>query len=169
MEHTQVLIASIILFLFVAGCVSVDVTLNGKPIGTAIKDENLSKVFVENTPDPYNESKNYWSGKKPVAILDWTFSKSGKQTFTIKNNDEVEIEVVNIETPKGTIEVNQMIEKQSEVTVTSYLSMEECNDDSDTGNPVILEDIIIYYRKPSLMADTTFAESGIIPIKGLCK
>ena len=118
-----------------------------------------------------DQSKGYWSGKKPIAITDWSVTTaSGNDTITIllKNNDVEKIEIVNVTVTGGTstkaFSINSNLTSGS--TTTSTLStLDVC---SNTGDIAELSNVVIYYKKPSVSSSTTFAEAGTMPIRMQC-
>ena len=117
-----------------------------------------------------DQSKGYWSGKKPIAITDWTIAYGGTQTFLLKNNDVQKVTVYNITTADYTFaDTAGSITLASGATDTldDTETVSECDNSNEVGNVVEFTDVIIYYSKPEV-GSTVFAEAGTVPIRAYC-
>ena len=113
-----------------------------------------------------DQSKGYWSGKKPIAITDWSVTTaSGDDSITIlfKNNDVEKIEIVNFSYSGGNFAVNKNLTSGS--TTAESFSADVC---SNVGEIAELSDVVIYYKKPAVDSTTVFAEAGTMPIRVHC-
>ncbi len=115
-----------------------------------------------------DQSKGYWTGKKPIAITDWSIQHgtTSSATFLVKNNDVEKIELVNITTNEGVFSSGAgNITSGSTTTITGTTTAQVC---ANAGDIAELTDVVIYYKKPSVSTSTVFAEAGTMPIRVQC-
>ena len=114
-----------------------------------------------------DQSKGYWSGKKPVAVTDWTITAGANNnsvTMLLKNVDVQKIEVVDVNFSEGSISVNTNLSSGGTTTASGTTSSSVCTNAGDIGE---LTDVVIYYRKPDV-GTTVFAEAGTVPLRAQC-
>ncbi len=115
-----------------------------------------------------DQSITYWSGQKPIAISDWSFSASGNDRFVLVNRDITKIEVVSINTSEANYSVSATLSPGDSFVLSTATTVADCDAAGDVNQPVEQDNVVIYYRKPSIDPTEMFTQTGTVPIRGVC-